>query len=133
MKKIITLLLVVSAIITGSVIVSGILSREETTPQEPASSQTSSEPASQTPNPTGQLYSASAVAERNTKSNCWIIINKSVYDVTEYIDSHPGGADLITEYCGKDATQAFRTQGGEGQHSPSANSILNEYVIGTLQ
>jgi cytochrome b involved in lipid metabolism len=134
MKQVIVLLLAVTAMITGSVIVSGLLSQEDTTaPSQSSASLQSDTTVAENPSTVNTSYTVEEVMKRNTKDNCWLIINNSVYNVTEYIDRHPGGASRITDFCGKDATQAFQTQGGEGQHSSSASSQLNEYIIGSIQ
>lgn len=39
------------------------------------------------------------------------MIDRSVYDVTNYLDQHPGGIGKIMEYAGKDATNAFQQTG----------------------
>lgn len=36
-----------------------------------------------------------------------MIIEQAVYDVTDFLESHPGGPDIILKYAGKDATTAF--------------------------
>jgi cytochrome b involved in lipid metabolism len=33
----------------------------------------------------------------NSKDNCWINIGKKVYDVTNFIDEHPGGAESFLD------------------------------------
>jgi cytochrome b involved in lipid metabolism len=77
--------------------------------------------------------SRTEVAKHNKASDCWLIINNNVYNVTNYIDLHPGGADLILMDCGKDATQDYNTQGGRGKkHSANANKQLANYLIGTI-
>lgn len=76
---------------------------------------------------------AAEIAKHNTVSNCWMIINSKVYDVTVYVNSHPGGIATIIEGCGKDATQLFNTKGGNGNsHSATADSILSSFYIGDL-
>lgn len=50
----------------------------------------------------------SEVAKHNTRDDCWFIINGKAYDVTSWIDKHPGG-DIMLSYAGMDATVSFRT------------------------
>ena len=52
--------------------------------------------------------------------------NISVYDVTKYIHDHPGGADILIEAAGKDATVDFDNAG----HSEDAFEIMEEYRVG---
>lgn len=81
--------------------------------------------------PTG--ISMADVAKHKTAQDCWLVINGNVYDITKYIDLHPGGADLILMECGKDATQAYNTQGGRGRgHSARADRELANFLVGKL-
>uniref|UniRef100_A0A336KRC4 CSON014748 protein n=1 Tax=Culicoides sonorensis TaxID=179676 RepID=A0A336KRC4_CULSO len=75
-------------------------------------------------------YTKEEVAFRNGKANTdiWIIIDNFVYDVTSYIHEHPGGADLILEWAGKDATKEFESIG----HSSEASRALKNLRIGVL-
>ena len=41
------------------------------------------------------------VAKHNTRESCWVVVNGKVYDVTEYLDEHPGGAQIMLQYGGK--------------------------------
>jgi len=75
---------------------------------------------------------AAEVAQHNSPSDCWMIINGKVYDVTSYVPRHPGGAAEIQQGCGTDATQLFATQGGEGSHSQNAEAILDTFLLGSL-
>lgn len=79
-----------------------------------------------------QSYTQAQIATHNTSSNCWLIINNNVYDVSTYLVQHPGGVSVVTPYCGKEATQAFNTQGGRGSHSNTAKNLLTQFQIGTL-
>ncbi len=87
-----------------------------------------------TNNPTPQVsLTLAEVSTHNTLQNCWIVVSGSVYDVTRYIVSHPGGVSTITNTCGTDATTAFQTRGGKGSnHSQGAYGLLSQYAIGTL-
>ncbi|KAH9955030.1 FMN-dependent dehydrogenase-domain-containing protein [Russula dissimulans] len=55
------------------------------------------------------------VAQHNSRESCWIIVHGKVYDVTEFLDEHPGGSKIILKYAGKDATQEY-----EPIHPPNA-------------
>ena len=53
------------------------------------------------------LRTRSEVSKHDSKQSCWLIINGTAYDLTSFVDSHPGGSNLILKYAGKDATEAF--------------------------
>jgi Cytochrome b5-like Heme/Steroid binding domain len=38
-----------------------------------------------------------------SNKSCWLIINQKVYDVTEFLEEHPGGYDIILAAAGGDA------------------------------
>ena len=80
----------------------------------------------------GNALTAEIIALHNIQSDCWLIINNKVYDVTSYIPIHPGGQQKIISSCGKDATITFQTQGGQGSHSSNAWNLLNGFYIGNL-
>jgi hypothetical protein len=73
-------------------------------------------------------YTTADVALHNTSSNCWVIVNNKVYNLTNFISSHPGGSAAITAQCGKDGTASFNS----GPHSASTINALNPYFLGTL-
>ncbi|ORZ24502.1 hypothetical protein BCR42DRAFT_446440 [Absidia repens] len=78
-----------------------------------------------------KVYTSSQVASHTTADSCWIIYNRKVYDVTEFIMDHPGGDDLILDYAGKDVTAVMKDV-LEHEHSESAYEILDDYCIGTF-
>ena len=41
------------------------------------------------------------------KEDEWVAILGNIYDVSEFVDKHPGGSDVIKEWYGRDATNAF--------------------------
>uniref|UniRef100_A0A6P7FB53 Cytochrome b5 n=1 Tax=Diabrotica virgifera virgifera TaxID=50390 RepID=A0A6P7FB53_DIAVI len=77
-----------------------------------------------------KLYNVSEVAKHDgiQDTRTWIIIKNCVYDVTEYMEEHPGSADVIREWAGKDATKAFDNIG----HSTDAKRILKKLKIGEI-
>jgi len=50
------------------------------------------------------FISYSDVRSHNTANSCWVIINGTVYDVTELLETHPGGKHVILKVAGTDAT-----------------------------
>ena len=72
--------------------------------------------------------STALVAQHNKASDCWATIGANVYNVSSYINSHPGGQTNITKYCGADMGAAFSAQG----HSANASSILASFKIGVI-
>ncbi|KAH1031453.1 hypothetical protein J1N35_043627 [Gossypium stocksii] len=75
-----------------------------------------------------KLYTMQDASQHNTKDDCWIVIDGKVYDVTSYLDEHPGGDDVVLESTGKDATDDFEDAG----HSKSAKELLQSFCIGEL-
>jgi monoamine oxidase len=73
-------------------------------------------------------FTMQEVKKHNKKSDAWLVINNKVYNVTNWIDKHPGGK-IIMKGVGKDATQLFLHY----KH-PSfvKESILPKYYIGDL-
>ena len=69
------------------------------------------------------------LAAHGTQADCWVGIEGSVYDMTAYVDKHPGGSDKIVELCGTDGTSAFTGQHGSEQ-KPAA--VLAGAQIGVL-
>ena len=74
-------------------------------------------------------YTMEQVKANNTATKCWSAIDGKVYDLTNWISSHPGGAGAITSLCGTDGTASFKGQhGGSGQ----PQSRLSGYLLGPL-
>ena len=46
------------------------------------------------------------VAHHGNPESAWVIIGHKVFDITGYLNEHPG-LDVIHQYLGKDATTAF--------------------------
>ncbi|KAJ7103392.1 FMN-dependent dehydrogenase-domain-containing protein [Mycena belliarum] len=61
------------------------------------------------------MWSLEEVAKHNSQGSCWVIIKNNVYDVTDFLQEHPGGAKIILKYAGRDATSAY-----EPIHPPDA-------------
>jgi len=82
----------------------------------------------QTASSSGLFFTSSDVAQHSTEISCYLIINKQVYDVTLYINQHPGGKNKIISNCGKEVTGIFAAI-----HSNFAWNLLKSYYIGDLK
>jgi len=74
------------------------------------------------------------VAAHDREDDCYLIIGNErtggakVYDVTKYLDEHPGGDAVLLELAGKYADDMFEDIG----HSMNARQALKEFLVGTL-
>ncbi|KAH0342558.1 cytochrome b5 reductase-like protein, partial [Aureobasidium melanogenum] len=69
------------------------------------------------------------VKKHNKKDDIWIIVHGKVYDVTKYLEDHPGGAPSLQEVAGQDATAAFEDVG----HSSDARETMGQFIVGKLE
>ena len=53
------------------------------------------------------LIDQAEVARHVTRESCWVVLYGNVWDVTDYLDKHPGGASIILKLAGKVATEKF--------------------------
>jgi len=60
-----------------------------------------------------------------------VIYKEGVYDVTEFLDDHPGGPELITDHKNGDISDIFVSE-HHHEHSANAQRMLAKYRIGTL-
>lgn len=71
----------------------------------------------------------SDVAAHNTSKSCYVTMGTRVFDVTDFIESHPGGGDLVLEYGGKDVTEILKDEDSHF-HSEAAYEVLEDSFIG---
>lgn len=69
-----------------------------------------------------------SIENRNTRTDNVIIIDNVVYDVTEFLEDHPGGAEVLLDNGGKDASRCFRDVG----HSDIALEWRQKFRIGIV-
>ncbi|KAL6906508.1 hypothetical protein ACP4OV_004109 [Aristida adscensionis] len=83
-----------------------------------------------------KVFGFEEVAKHSVTKDCWIIIagkiieflEDMVYDVTPFMDEHPGGDEVLLAVTGKDATSDFEDIG----HSDSAREMMEKYYIGEI-
>ncbi|KAE8606931.1 hypothetical protein XENTR_v10010931 [Xenopus tropicalis] len=52
-------------------------------------------------------YSWEEIQKHNLKTDKWLVIERKVYNITQWVKCHPGGMRVIGHYAGEDATDAF--------------------------
>lgn len=76
-----------------------------------------------------QSLTRAEVAKHNTEDSLWCIIDHRVYDLTDFVDAHPGGSVVLTQVAGKDATADF--------YNLHRQEVLEKYrdqlCIGTIE
>ncbi|KAI3681896.1 hypothetical protein L6452_36702 [Arctium lappa] len=75
-----------------------------------------------------KILSFEEVSKHNSKTDCWLIISGKVYDVTPFLDDHPGGDDILILATEKDATEDFEDVG----HSQDAKDLMKDYYVGEI-
>lgn len=82
------------------------------------------------PAPTEKTFTMSQVAQHDSEEDCYSAINGTVYDLSAYVNRHPGGDRNILRICGIDGSNAFDNQHG-GESKPER--ILAGFEVGTLK
>jgi len=76
------------------------------------------------------IPTADVRSHNNTKS-CYVTIGSKVYDVTDFLEDHPGGSELVLEYAGKDVEHILKDEASHF-HSDAAYEILEESLVGFI-
>lgn len=77
----------------------------------------------------GKQYTWEEVAQHNDAESAWIAIRGKVYDVTTFLDRHPGGFELLLLCCGRDATDLFISY---HPFTKVPEQVLKKFEIGTV-
>ena len=82
----------------------------------------------------GRLISRKEVGKHCEAADLWIILKNqqndklSVYDITAYVEEHPGGQAILNN-AGKDSTKGFYGP----QHPSRVFDMIEDFYIGDLQ
>lgn len=76
-----------------------------------------------------KFFSMSEIQKHDKIDDCWVVIDNCVYNVSDWIQHHPGGKTLIEQNAGKDITEKFKSA-----HNIYGSSfdVLENYLIGHL-
>lgn len=79
---------------------------------------------------TENTISAFDLIKHYKANDAFIAIDSNVFEITHYLEHHPGGKSIIQPYLGQDASQEFNMVAG---HSTNlAHKLLSKYWIGKL-
>jgi len=66
------------------------------------------------------------------ESRTFVTYKGNVYDVTEFLDDHPGGAAFILDFQSKDISEVFHDDDYH-EHSDNALRMLLKYKVGCIK
>jgi fatty acid desaturase len=73
-------------------------------------------------------YTMKQVAEKSTREELWVSIDGRVYDLTKFVDRHPGGPLVIENMAGKDCTDAFMNY----HQARVSKTMLPPFLVGEV-
>ncbi|XP_014849329.1 fatty acid desaturase 2-like [Poecilia latipinna] len=68
---------------------------QQTEPAEPGSGKTAG------------VYTWEEVQKHRSRNDQWLVVNRKVYNISQWVKRHPGGSRVIGHYAGEDATEVF--------------------------
>ncbi|TLS30723.1 hypothetical protein PpBr36_02774 [Pyricularia pennisetigena] len=74
-----------------------------------------------------KTFTREEVKKHNTEDDVWFIIDSVVYDVSDFLDAHPGGEAVLRQAAGTDATTDF--------YNLHRHEVLTKYkdlAVGTI-
>ena len=63
------------------------------------------------------------IKKHNKRDDCWVVVDGVVYDMTSFLDEHPGGRRLPLKHAGKDASEVWNSL-----HGHKKEAILKQYM-----
>ena len=100
-------------------------------PEPPPSS--AQAPAPTTAQASDRSFTLADVARHAGEGDCWMAIGGQVYDISSYVPQHPADPAILLPWCGKEASDAYKTKTKGRPHSPYADQMLPRYRIGVLK
>ncbi|ETV73180.1 hypothetical protein H257_11992 [Aphanomyces astaci] len=78
-------------------------------------------------------YTMEEVAIHSTAGDAWIVLGsdgkQKIFDITAFLDEHPGGPEVLVDLAGKDAHEEFEGVG----HSKTARDMVQQLCVGRLK
>ncbi len=102
---------------------------QESTDENGTTTQTTVNTETGTTTPGAPVFTLAQIAAHNNATSCYSSINGKVYDLTLWINMHPGGKAAILSLCGTDGTERFMAKHHGAQKQMD---ILARFYIGNL-
>ncbi|KAK4703259.1 L-lactate dehydrogenase (cytochrome), partial [Phenoliferia sp. Uapishka_3] len=84
------------------------------------------------PDKLGRVVYAEEVREHNTKEDAWVVIDGKVYDISEFLEMHPGGEDVVIKHLGKNISPIFNLLHAKGVLARAVEDNPSIKVIGLM-
>ncbi|CAH6793785.1 cytochrome b5 [Phodopus roborovskii] len=75
-----------------------------------------------------KYYKLEEIQKHKDSKSTWVILHHKVYDLTKFLEEHPGGEEVLREQARGDATENFE----DVRHSTDALELSKTYIIGEL-
>ncbi|CZR53891.1 related to cytochrome b5 [Phialocephala subalpina] len=75
-----------------------------------------------------QTFTRKEIEAHKRDDDLWIVMHNKVYNLTSYLEEHPGGKELLQQLGGLDATEAFEEVG----HSDEARETVEAFLVGEI-
>uniref|UniRef100_A0A061QVR6 Delta8-fatty-acid desaturase n=1 Tax=Tetraselmis sp. GSL018 TaxID=582737 RepID=A0A061QVR6_9CHLO len=77
---------------------------------------------------TNTIVTWEELSKHSTESDLWVAIDGKAYDLTNWIDKHPGGLQTIRMSAGRDMTDEF-----EAYHPGYVRNFLPRFYVGEME
>ncbi|KAG0224961.1 fatty acid alpha-hydroxylase [Actinomortierella wolfii] len=78
-----------------------------------------------------RVVTVDELAQHKSASSCWVTYKGKVYDVTSFMEDHPGGEEYILDHAGHDITKVMADELTHS-HSDGAYEMLDDFLVGVL-
>lgn len=75
-----------------------------------------------------KVFTLAEVETSSSRQNVLIVIHDKIYNVTDFLDEHPGGDEILIDKSGSIATEDFEDMG----HSTDARELMAKYLVGEV-
>lgn len=66
------------------------------------------------------------LSKHASEDDCWVALDGVVYDMTSFVNEHPGGRKAVLDLAGQDGTAAFLAVHGAEMHDDFQDLIVGE-------